>query len=187
MKSSYIDLRYFFRFGAVIISLYYFHIFYLGITSSEGGLYSFFLDHYFNYISWLRSSILYVSNFLTHTVGLNSWIEGTQIIRTPEVSIEVWLPCLGLNIMSFWVAFIIAHNDSWKNKLAWCLTGCLAIWVLNCFRISLLLIALEKNWESNKNIDHHTLFNLVAYTITLFLIYFYLRSKNKSAVSIVFN
>ena len=179
-SSAYFDISFFVRFVLLFLAFYFFNIFFLGITTAEGKLYSPFLDQKLNYISWLTNSILYVANAIDHLFGIHSYVQNAYNIKTYSgASVTVWLPCLGLGIMSFWVAFIIADVNSWKKKLFWILAGVGTIWFINCWRIALLLLALEKNWYQNTYIDHHTIFNIVAYIIILFMTWLYHRVNKK--------
>jgi exosortase/archaeosortase family protein len=173
---KYLDLNYLFKFLVVFLALYYFHIFFLGLTTPDGRFYSSFLETDLNYIAALRSSILHVSHVFLSFFHFNSYIEGTQIIRSSNAAVEVWLPCLGLGISSFWVAFVVAHKIAIKSKILWSVAGVALIWFINCWRIALLLLALDKDWYQNSLIDHHTAFNIVAYIVIGFMIFSFIRS-----------
>jgi exosortase/archaeosortase family protein len=178
---KYFDLLFFSKFTLFFLSFYYFNIFYLGVTSPGGKFYSSFLEEHLNYIAWLTNSILHVSNFIDHTFGIHSYLEGAYQIKTPRgTSVTVWLPCLGLGIISFWVAFIIADVSNWKKKLYWCLAGVTAIWFINCWRIAILVLAVERNWYQSSYIDHHTTFNLVAYSIIFLMIWLYYKAHKEA-------
>jgi exosortase/archaeosortase family protein len=180
LRSRYFDLSFFLRFLPILLFLHYFHSAFLGVTSPEGRYYFAVLDHYVNYISWLRLSILHASNILVHIWGIDAYLNGSQMISVVDgPSINVWLPCLGLDIMSFWVAFICAHPITWRKKLNWCMAGLLSIWILNCFRIAILLTALNGKWDSGGAIDHHDLFNLFSYAVILAFIFLFSKKERK--------
>ena len=176
--SKYFDLHYFLRLISILILLYYFKFFFRGITDPKN-FYSPFIDHNLNYVTGLKSSILNTSNVLAHAFGLNSYVDG-KIIRIPKgAGVVLNLPCLGLGIMSFWIAFIFAHQNNLAKRFQWCLIGVAAIWFINCLRISLLLFAVQSKWKVNKYINHHDLFNLVAYAIIILMIYFFSVKNNE--------
>lgn len=174
---KYFDLIFFVKFFLILAFLHYFHIFYLGLVTPEGSLYISFLEKYFNYIAWLTTSIVYTANIFDHLIGLPSFIEANTIIIADSASVSVWLPCLGLGVSSLWIAFIVTQDISIKRKIYWSIGGVLMIWMINCWRIALLLLALHKNWEKSSIIDHHDMFNLTAYTSIAVLIYFFYRTK----------
>lgn len=173
---KYFDLAYFIRFALILLGLYYFNIFYIGLTV-PGGVYSSFLDQYLNYIVWLRNSILHTANVITQGFGLSSYVADLYTLKTEAFSVVLVYSCLGLGIKSFWIAFVTAHKAGWQKKLAWCLAGVMAIWFINCWRAALLLMAMKNHWSINKYMDHHTLFNLCAYALILFLMYLYTRKR----------
>lgn len=181
--SRYFDLAYFLRFALILGVLYFFNHFYLSIISPYGGYYSPFLDHYLNYPGWIRASILFVSNGLGHLMGLDTYIATSYTLRVANgTHVTVGDECLGLGVMSFWLAFILAHMGNWKKMLIWSIAGLLSIFIINCLRAALLLLALEHNWSVIINMDHHTMFNLAAYAIIIFFIFLYNKADLKSEV-----
>lgn len=177
--SKYFDVAYFIKFIIVLVAFYYFNILYLGVTDPKN-YYSPFLDRHLNYISWFISSILLTAKFINNAFGLDPVVAGIKIGITKGASVLLNFACLGFGIMSFWLAFIIAHKGGWKKKLAWCLTGILTIWFINCWRIAILLLALQNRWKGNKYFDHHDLFNIAAYVLILKLIYLYTDQSKRS-------
>ena len=176
---KYLDLHYLFKFVIVFVTLYYFNVFFLGITTPDGRLYSSFLENYLNYIAALRSSILYVSQVFLSLFHFDTYIEGTQIIRSANAAVEMWLPCLGLSISSFWIAFVVAHKISGRIKFLWCIVGVAVIWFINCCRIALLLLALDKKWYHGTMLDHHTAFNIVSYVVIGFMAFSFVKRTGK--------
>ena len=174
------EIAYFFKFLVFMPLLYYFNIFYIAITDSNGQLYSSFLDNYLNYISWLRFSILHTANWIVQGFELTSYISDIytlSVLQGPGVIIGY--TCLGYGVMSFWIAFILAQDDNWQKKATWCLVGVVGIWFINCWRVAILLIALAKEWEVNKYINHHDMFNVVVYALIIMLIYMYYKQGEK--------
>jgi exosortase/archaeosortase family protein len=181
LHQKYKPLVYCIKFLSLFYSLYYFSIGFNGIVSPGGGIYNAFLDHYLNYLQWLRMSNMYVSNAMANAVGTMSYISGSQMLKIGEnIEVEIWLPCLGLGVISFWAAFVITNEGSIKQKLRWALFGIFAIWFINSCRITLLLIALDKNWRQIDGIDHHDMFNIVAYAFILLMMYFYTRKSTST-------
>lgn len=172
---KYIDFTFLTKFILLFFPLYYFHILFLGITDPNN-YYSQFLDEKLNYIKWLTSSINYTASLITHFFGINAIVNQKVIYVLSGANVYLEFPCLGLEIMSFWIAFVIAHKISWQRKFYWSLSGIAAIWFLNCWRIALLLIALQ-NWPPGANqINHHDIFNSVSYVIICLFIYLFYRN-----------
>lgn len=174
------DAAYFIKFLIIFLVQYYFHLFFYGITTPAGTFYSSFLEYDLNYIAWLRSFILHTSDIITHVFGFPTHIADELTIRVydrPGVTLNY--ACLGFGIVSFWIAFVVAHSGNWQKKLYWCTIGIVAICFINCIRVSLLLISMEKDWSGFDYIDHHDMFNLGSYVIILFLIYLFDKAGNK--------
>jgi exosortase/archaeosortase family protein len=162
------------------VSLYYFNLLYVGITIPGGNIYSTFLSDHLNYVSWIQVSILETANAIMHFAGVHSYVGAGYTLNINNVPIlYMAAACAGLGIMSFWVAFIIAQKNTIKVKLVWCVAGIVSIWIINCLRVSLLFVALKNNWQVNKYIDHHELFNLCAYSVIILMMLAYNKhSKN---------
>lgn len=86
---------------------------------------------------------------------------------------------IGYGVMSFWAAFIFANKGNMKKKVVWIIGGLFALWCINVLRISLFIVALDKNWPMPLSIDHHTRFNIIAYLLIFLMIYLYDRSSPK--------
>ena len=183
--SNYIDLSYFFRFFCLLIILHYFNLFYFSIIDKKGLIYIPFLDNHVNYISWLRNSILYTSNLIVRLTGTDSYVSLPFHLKTVNGNyVQLVYSCLGLGLMSFWTAFVVGNNDALGKKILWCIIGLVSIWFINCVRIAVLLLAFQRQWPVNRFIDHHSLFNMVAYSLIFFLIYFYLKSTKNTRASL---
>ena len=177
---KYFDVIHFFKFVTLVLIFYYFSIAFHGIVSPEGGLYSPFLDQYFNYIDWIRSSIMYAAVIIAYNFGTEAYIAGSQLINIDNVvQLNIWLPCVGLGVISFWIAYIITNTGHWKRKFLWSIMGVLAICFINTLRIAFLLISIDNNWTQHISIDHHDLFNIAAYTFIILMMYLY--NKKSSA------
>jgi exosortase/archaeosortase family protein len=158
---------------SLFATLYFFNVAFIGITS-PGNFYISFLDKYLNYIDWLRDLILHTSNFIVRTTGLNSIVEEPYLLRVKGgPAVKMVYTCIGYGVMSLWVAFVIAYDGKLKQKILWVIIGCICILIINCFRVSMLLIALVSKWNVNKYIEHHDLFNIFSYLLIFLLIYLY--------------
>jgi exosortase/archaeosortase family protein len=116
---------------------------------------------------------------------MRSYLELPTDIRTNNGSIVgMAYHCLGLGVMSFWIAFIITAASKLKRKILWGLGGIAAIWLINCFRVTFLLMSLDYNWKDNSYLDHHSMFNLAAYSLILIMVYLYTSKNEKQALII---
>ena len=172
------------RFIVIFLSLfaafYFFNIFFFGITSS-GNHYNQFLDTHLNYIRLLRHILLGVTAWLVNHVGYAAITNDTDILVAGHGALKLIYSCLGLGIMSFFAAFVIAYPKKLKTKLAFLISGILAIQLLNICRFVILAIFWNKN-EDGQIIDHHTVFNFIIYIIIAVTLYFWVKhDDNKSA------
>ncbi len=168
-------LRFVFRFIVLFLLFYAFNLFYYGITS-PGGHYSPFLDHYLNYIQGLRSLLLYVSTGLLKLLGFTAIRNDYELLVAGHSSIWIVYSCLGLGVISFFAAFVLAFPKPLKRKIIFLVTGIFAIEFLNVIRF--MLLALYWNKNENKIIDHHTIFNIIIYIIVAISLYFWVKSSD---------
>ena len=144
----------------------YFGILFITGLAVPGGMYSPFVEKYFNVAAWLRTSLivgtkLSVSFFNIDTVRIDEYV-----LRIPNANgIRIVYSCLGFGIMSFWTAYIFATAARMVKKIVWLFIGLLLIWTINVVRISMVLIAGYKGWRFPLRLDHHIWFNIIAYLV----------------------
>ncbi len=148
-----------------------------------GGRYVPFIDKYLDYISWIRSSLLYGSKLLLSAFGVETYKASEYNLRMVNGrGIKIVYSCVGYGLMSFWIAFVVASAGSFAKKAAWIVGGLLFLWLLNISRLSLLLVATNKGWPMPLGWDHHTWFNIFAYLFIFIFMYLFSR-QNKDAVA----
>jgi len=148
----------------------------IGLTI-PGGYYSYYAANYLDYISVLRQSLLYGAKVFLLLFGYHSNVENTFYLRMVNGrSIHMVYSCLGYGISSFWAAFIFANTGSLQKKIVWILSGVICIWSINVIRVSMLLLAVNNNWQFSLGLGHHTWFNIAAYGFIFLGIYFYDKS-----------
>ena len=149
--------------------------------SSHGNHYSPFVAEHLNFIIPFRIFLLSSSKTILSVFGYQTYLSGDQSLKMINGrGVQMVYSCLGYGVLSFWIAFIVANNGSWKKKAGWITGGVVALCTLNIIRISLLLVAINKNWPIPFGWDHHTWFNIVAYFFIFLLIYWYDRSEKES-------
>lgn len=168
-------LIYLLKFATVFCICYFGSLAMIGLCG-PGKYYNAFADHYLDYISILRASILHAAKLATGFFGFDTYFVNEYILRIVNGSgIKMVYSCLGIGVMSFWTAFVIANKAQITNKLMWLFGGLLMLWLINVLRITFLLIAGNKHWPI-PFFDHHTWFNLLAYTLIFFLMWVYDKS-----------
>lgn len=149
--------------------------------AAPGKYYSPFIDRYLDVASWLRSSLLHGSQWMLSLFRIDSYFNSEYVLSMVRGrGVKLVYSCLGLGVMSFWVAFVIASFTSVKRKFAWIIIGLFIIWLINVSRISLLLLAINRGWKIPLGINHHTWFNIVAYGAIFLMMWFFSKSKGKS-------
>ena len=170
-----VDLRFILKFVIIFVPLYYLHIAFRGITDPND-FYLPFLDAYLNYIKWFEASILHTSDFILHLFGYNSFVEGQRIEVFNGAFVRFWPSCAGLGIISFWIAFVVAHDINFKLKFYWAFMGIIIIWFINSWRIAILLMSLEDQWKTPQYIDHHDLYTIIAYGFIFLLMLLFIKT-----------
>lgn len=175
--------RFIIKFLVFFLGLHYGNEFFIGITA-PGGFYVPFLDHHLNYVAWIRHSVLYGAKLVSGLFGYEAYVDGPYHLRsTTGAAVTMVYSCIGLGIMSFWTGFVLAHAIHWKKKLVWVVIGLVSIWVVNCFRVSIILAATVNRWNTNKYLDHHDTFNIIAYIIVFILVIIFIKRQGLHKVA----
>ena len=167
-------------FLGLFLFFYYFNIFFFGITS-RGNHYNAFLDQHLNYIRSLRHLLLYISKTVINCFGYNSICNDYQLLVAGRGTISVIYSCLGLGVMSFFAAFVIAYPKKLKAKLIFLFAGLVCIQALNILRFVLLALFWDK--KTKAILDHHTIFNIAIYIIIAISLYFWIQQDDKQPIA----
>lgn len=145
--------------------------------AADGRYYSSFVHDYLDYPTLLRNTLLFGAKTCLSLVGYHSYAHDSYYLTMMGGrGVRMVYSCLGIGLISFWTAFVVANKGSIKKKLLWIIAGLLSIWLINVARVALLLLAINKNWTAPFHFGNHTLFNIAVYTAILMLIFFYDRS-----------
>ena len=172
-------IRFVIKFILVFIICYYGTLAVIGL-SVPGGYYSPFIDHYLDYISWLRSSLLYGSKAVLSLFGIKTYMAGEYNLRVVNGrGIRMVYECIGYGVMSVWVALVVATPAKFKKKMFWLLLGLFLICLLNITRLSFLLVATNKGWPMPLGLDHHTWFTIFSYLFIFIFMFLFNRGNNE--------
>ena len=174
-------IRFLLLFLGLFLFFYYFNIFFFSITSPGGHSYSPFFDEHLNYIRWFRHLLVSVSSIIINWFGYNAINNDYQLLVAGHGTIDIVYSCLGLGIMSFFVAFVIAYPKRMKPKLIFLFTGLICIQILNVLRFVLLALFWDK--KSKVMLDHHTIFNIIIYIIIAISLYFWVKHDDKQPIA----
>lgn len=166
-------LRFALTFIVLFLGFYYFNIGFFGITS-PGRYYSVFLAEHLNYIKALRDALIWCSAGILKYFGFHVSTNDYSLFVTGRGAIRLVYSCLGLGVMSFFCAFVIAFPKPVKAKLIFLLAGLLAIQFLNIMRFVLLALFWHK--QNQQIMDHHTIFNALIYILIGISLYFWIKT-----------
>ncbi|RYY69415.1 MAG: hypothetical protein EOO13_09595 [Chitinophagaceae bacterium] len=181
---SYFDFGFYLRFAGLFFLFYLTYTFVISVSAPTGTYYP-FVEKYFNFPAVIRYCVLHVGQVFLSLLGYPTTIHGSQIISADGFSIlEMAFPCYGLGVKSFWVAFVCAHKQTWKQKFNWSVLGVFTIFLLNCMRVAVIMISMVDKWSIADYLgtNAHDLFNYLCYAALLCLILFFY-SKNRQAKS----
>lgn len=170
-------LRFVLTFACLFAVFYYFNIGFFAATN-PGAHYIPFLAEHLNYIQALRLFLLKASAFVLNGLGFPAITNEYEMLTAGHGIIRMVYSCLGLGVMSFFSAFVIAYPKQLKAKLWFGLTGLAVIQVLNIARF--VLLALYWKPAASKIIDHHTIFNAIIYLLISITLYFWVTADSKS-------
>lgn len=163
--------------------LYYGTIGLIGL-STRGNYFVSFISEWFNYVSGLRRLLMEVSRISMEWMGYRIEFWGNSNVRfTGGRGVHIGYDCIGYGVMSFWTAFILANQASWKRKANWLMVGLFVIFIINVLRINLLLLAVNRASATPLQFDNHFWFNVFAYTTIFIMIYFYDKQGRVNTVS----
>ena len=150
--------------------------------ATPGGYYSPFVEDHLDFVSFIMGSLIEGSKFLLSFFGFHTYRAPFFVIRVVNGSgVQIAYDCVGYGVMSFWIAFVLASVTTFRKKIVWLITGLLLVWIINVCRISLVLVANYRHWSSPIGLDHHTLFNIVAYIAIFIMIYFFSKNSVKES------
>lgn len=175
------SVLYILKFLGIFCLLYFGTMGVIAMTSPEGRFHSAFVAKYFDYVSWLKISLMRAPAFILGLFGIATHEEPGFLLRiNGGRGVIIAYSCVGYGVYSFWIAFIIANKGKIVRKLKWIFFGVLGLWFINVIRITLFLLAINRGWPMPLGLDHHTWFNIFAYILIFILIFWYDRSKKKA-------
>ena len=174
-ETSNAPLKFILVFAVLFPAFYYFNLFYFGITA-PGNHYSPFIADHLNYISGLRWLLLKCSAQILTWMGFTVLTNQYELLVAGRGVIVLVYSCLGLGVISFFTAFVLAYPVKLKSKITFLIGGILGVEILNVIRFVLLSLFWKRN--ENRIIDHHTIFNIIVYVIIATTLYFWVKRND---------
>lgn len=176
-RSNYAEYFFVTRFLIIFILLYYFNLFFIGLTGKGGSFYSTFLDEHLNYIRWLRESIIYFSSLILNLFNYDTIRLPYHLKIIDGVRVGVGYSCLGYGLMSMHIAIALSYPFKINIRRKYLFGGLLAIYLINVIRIAAV------GWVYTEykgiNIDHHLIFNIIAYILIFTMMVYTIRLNTK--------
>ncbi len=142
--------------------------------SAPGGLYSNVVAEYFDFVAGIKDLLQHSSSLALAMVDVKITNTADYRMYVPNGrSAIIAMSCVGYGVYSVWLAFVLATPASWQKKIVSIIVGLLLLFLINVFRISLLLYTMQHNKKMPLGIDHHTWFNIMAYSCIILLIWSY--------------
>ena len=169
------------KFSLVFLTLflvtYYFNIGFLSITSPLSKNYISVIADNFNYIKWIRHALLFCTSVLLRCFGFENITNDYDLLTVGRGIVRMAYDCLGIGVMCFFSAFVLAYPKPFKKKLSFLLGGLLIIQTLNVIRMALVAIFWDAKFQAV--VDHHFIFNTIIYTIIGVALYFWVTADDR--------
>lgn len=146
--------------------------------------YNAFIAEHFNYIQGLKTSLIVPAVWIIKAFGLYAIHNASDVMVVAGPYLRINYSCLGLGVMSFLSAFVLAFPTSWKSTFKMLAIGLIAIYILNVCRIAGLGILLGYFESQRSNFTyHHEIFNVIVYVCVFAMLYFWIKKNNKPVES----
>ncbi len=176
------------RFMVILLVLYVLfsqgNLFMNSVFSQGGRFYNPFLADNFNYIQGLRWLLITPARAIINAFGYYAISNGMDVLIVNGPILRVYYSCLGLGVMSFLAAFVIAFPSPVKAKIKMILIGFIVVYVLNVFRIAGLGL-LVASFKSQRALFtyHHEIFNIIVYIVIVIMLFFWIKRMNAAQAS----
>lgn len=160
------------------------NLFMFSIMSPTGRFYNPYIAEHFDYIQGLKTALIKPAVWIIKLVGFYAIHNEMDVLVINGPYLRINYSCLGLGVMSFLAAFVLAFPASWKSTFKMLFIGLITIYVLNILRIAGLGI-LFALFQSQRNYFeyHHEIFNVIVYIIIFVMLYIWIKKNTKKGVS----
>ncbi len=162
---------------------------FMNSVMSEGSrYYNAYVAQNFDYIQGLKNALIIPAVWLIKSVGFYAIHNEMDVMVVNGPYLRVNYSCLGLGVMSFLAAFILAFPAKLKAKIWLFIFGMIMIYILNILRIAGLGILLRIFKSQRHNFTyHHEIFNIIVYIIIFILLYFWIKKNTTPILKSVSN
>ncbi len=158
------------------------NLFMNSVMTPGARFYNQFIATHFNYIQGLKTALIKPAVWIIKLFGFYAIHNEMDVMVVNGPYLRVNYSCLGLGVMSFLSAFVLAFPASWKSTLKMLALGILVIYLLNILRIAGLGL-LFAFFHSQRNYFeyHHEIFNVLVYICIFILLFFWIRKNSRKA------
>ncbi|GAA4196992.1 hypothetical protein GCM10022289_03520 [Pedobacter jeongneungensis] len=156
------------------------NLFMNSVMTPGSRFYNPFISEHLNYIQGLKSALIVPAVWIIKAFGFYAIYNEMDVMVVSGPYLRVNYSCLGLGVMSFLAAFVLAFPASWKSTLKMLVIGLITVYVLNVLRIAGLgvLLGFFKSQRNNFTY-HHEVFNIIVYICVFTMLYFWIKKSNK--------
>ncbi|WP_426328031.1 exosortase Y [Pedobacter sp. R-06] len=156
------------------------NLFMNSVTSPDAKYYNATISTHFNYIQGLRTALIIPAVWIIKAFGFYAIYNETDVMVVAGPYLRVNYSCLGLGVMSFLAAFVLAFPAPWKSTFKMLAIGILTIYILNVCRIAGLGVLLGFFESQRQNFTyHHEIFNIIVYICIFTLLYFWIKKNTR--------
>jgi exosortase/archaeosortase family protein len=174
------------QFIITLFALYIFfsqgNLFMFSVMTPTGRYYNPYIAEHFDYIQGLKTALINPAVWIIKLFGFYAIHNEMDVLIINGPYLRINYSCLGLGVMSFLTAFVLAYPASWKATFKMLFLGIITIYILNILRIAGLGL-LFGLFQSQRNYFeyHHEIFNVIVYIIIFVMLYIWIK-KNTTKV-----
>jgi exosortase/archaeosortase family protein len=156
------------------------NLFMNSVMTPGSRFYNAYIADHFDYIQGLKTALIVPAVWIIKAFGFYAIHNEMDVMVVAGPYLRVNYSCLGLGVMSFLAAFVLAFPAPWKSTFKMLVIGFIAIYVLNVLRIAGLgvLLGFFKSQRNNFTY-HHEIFNIIVYICIFAMLYFWIKKSNK--------
>ncbi len=117
---------------------------------------------------WLSLNIVAVSDGIIQFFGYETWTMHRIIGIGENAGIQLVDGCTGISAIGLFLGFILAYPGDWKNRISFSLLGIGVIYLVNIFRIVVLVITQEE-WIEFFDFTHDYSTTTIFYVVIFIL------------------
>lgn len=141
------------------------------------------IAEHFNYIQGLKTALIIPAVWIIKAFGFYAIYNESDVMVVAGPYLRINYSCLGLGVMSFLAAFVLAFPASWKSTFKMLAIGLVTIYILNICRIAGLGVLLGFFQSQRNNFTyHHEVFNIIVYICIFIILYIWIKKNTKSTL-----